>query len=67
MIRGVSRSLDRRAYAKFGVRGYGVVEARPDALRARFKAVDTVLRPGSRAYDLARFTVARDDPRAQPG
>ena len=52
-------------YAKFGVRGYGVIEARPDELRARFKAVDTVLAPQSRAYDLARFRVARDDPRVQ--
>jgi len=49
-------------YSRFGVRGYGVLEARPDELNVTFRAAETVLEPTSAVYDLARFRVRAGTP-----
>ncbi|MBA3327124.1 MAG: alkaline phosphatase D family protein [Solirubrobacterales bacterium] len=53
-------------YAKFGVRGYSVLEARPDELRVDFKGVRSVLAPTSETYLLKSFRVAAGTPRVRP-
>lgn len=49
-------------YAKFGVRGYAVMELRPDELRVDFKGVRSVLEPKSESYLVRSFRVASGQP-----
>lgn len=54
-------------YARFGVRGYAVLEARPDELRVEFRGVRSVAQPRSEAYTLKRFRVAAGRPAVLDG
>ena len=51
------------AFADFERRGYKVIECRPDELLVTFRSPVTVQEPESETEDLARFRVARDEPR----
>jgi alkaline phosphatase D len=49
------------AYAQLSAKGYGVLEARGDALRVTYRSPATVLRPRAVVRDLARFSVERGE------
>jgi alkaline phosphatase D len=53
------------AYSNVNKRGYGVVEAGPDALEVTFRAPQTTLAPTSSVTTLKRFRVERGTPQVQ--
>jgi alkaline phosphatase D len=52
-------------YSNQSVKGYAVLEARPEELRVTYRGVRTTQADTSDAFDLARFRVPRGEPRVE--
>jgi alkaline phosphatase D len=62
---GLIASNPHLVFADERLRGYGVLEARPEELLVTFRAARTVKQPTSDVFDLARFRVARGTPQVE--